>query len=267
MQLGDSESIMKPVERRDRIVFLVSNHGRVSVEFLADQLSTSRETVRRDLSALAEAGRIRKFHGGATAITGESEPAVEAHFHARMGESIAEKRLIATRAAALFKDHDVLFIDSGSTTVFFAEALVSHRSLTVITNSILIAQTVARGDASNTVFLLGGQYHEDLVENLGPMVVSQIAQFHARHLVLTIGSANAAGIFDFNIHEAEIARAMIERAEMVTVLADVSKFERSGIFKVCDLSRIDRIVLDKAPDPSLAFALNSAGVEVIVANS
>ncbi|HWH57107.1 MAG TPA: DeoR/GlpR family DNA-binding transcription regulator, partial [Terriglobales bacterium] len=146
---------MRPTDRRDVIVDLVREHERVTVDFLAHQLTTSCETIRRDLTELAARGLIRKFHGGATLpdLAGIGLKA-EGSFQARMQENLREKRAIGRRAAALFSPGDTLFIDTGTTTVIFAEELARLSRLTVITNSLSIAQTIARGEG-NRAFLLG----------------------------------------------------------------------------------------------------------------
>src|ERR1700722_18134623 len=112
---------MRPQERRERILELLrdSESGRLTVEELAERLKISQETARRDLAHLASGGLISKFHGGATL----PQPSGEGPFRIRMAESLREKRAIARAAAALFRPGDTLLIDTGSTTIFFAEEL------------------------------------------------------------------------------------------------------------------------------------------------
>ena len=110
---------MKPGIRRERIVDLVRERERVSVDDLAALLGSSRETIRRDLTELAGRGLIRKVHGGAMM----PEVPREGAFPARLSEAIREKRAVARAAAALFGAGDTLFIDTGTTTLLFAEEL------------------------------------------------------------------------------------------------------------------------------------------------
>lgn len=256
---------MRPTDRRDVIVDLVREHERVTVDFLAHQLTTSCETIRRDLTELAARGLIRKFHGGATLpdLAGIGLKA-EGSFQARMQENLREKRAIGRRAAALFSPGDTLFIDTGTTTVIFAEELARLSRLTVITNSLSIAQTIARGEG-NRAFLLGGEYSDDASENLGTLAVEQVSRFHATYAVLTVGAIEPDGILDYNLNEAEIARAMVAQARHVTVLADSAKFGRSALFQVCPLAVIDRLVVNGAPEGAMSEALRAAEVEMILA--
>jgi DeoR family glycerol-3-phosphate regulon repressor len=183
-----------------------------------------------------------------------------------MQEHLREKRAIARRAAALFSPGDALFIDTGTTTVVFAEELARLSRLTVISNSIAMVQTIVRGNSSNRAFLIGGRYRDEGGENLGTLAVEQITRFRAPHTVLTAGAIGADGIMDYDLSEAEVAIAMVAHTHTLTVLADSSKFSRTGLFPVCPLSEVDRIVANQAPQGPLAEHLQSAGVEVIVAS-
>lgn len=252
---------MKPSERRGLILDLVQERKDVSVEFLAQRFDASHETIRRDLSRLAADGSLRKYHGGAVLPEGHTEGA----FSVRLHEQPREKRAVARRAAALFGEGDSLFLDTGTTSLAFAQELAERSGLTVITNSLLITQCLARGPGTNRVFLIGGEYQADASENTGPLAVEQIGRFHPHDAVITVGAIGPKGIQDYSLEEAEIARAMIAIAKRVTVIADASKLGRDALFPVCGLERISRLVVSAPPETALAAQLAAAGVEVIVA--
>lgn len=165
----------------------------------------------------------------------------------------------------MFGSGDALFVDTGTTTLFFLEALAAKSGLTVITNSILGAQAMARGKGQNKIFILGGEYYSDASENLGALTIEQIGRFNAHHAVLTVGAITPEGILDFSLEEAEVARVMVQRAKSVTVVADGAKMDREALFKVCALEQISRLVISRPPQGALAEALALAKVEVIVA--
>lgn len=248
-------------DRHTKIVDIVAQKGRVSVEELARLHQVSHETIRRDLVSLDRSRLLRRFHGGAAALSADQE----GPFSLRMTDHVEEKRRIARRAAALFTAGDSLFIDTGSTTHVFAEELARVQGLTVITNCQRIAQAASRS-AGSEVLMIGGSYRAEARECLGPLAIEQIRRLHAAHCVLTIAGLDPEkGAMDFDIGEGEVARAMIERAESVTLLVDGSKFERRALMEVCGLDAIDRIVTDRAPPPALAAACRAAEVEVIIA--
>jgi DeoR family glycerol-3-phosphate regulon repressor len=251
---------MRPDRRREQILELLRACRRIGVDALADRLGVSRETIRRDLGALAARGLVRKLHGAAAL----PEPQGEGAFAARLAQHRAEKRAAARALARLLAPGDTLFVDTGTTTLILAEELGHRSGLVVITNGLAIAQRVARG-GGNRVFLVGGEYRDDAAENLGPLAVEQIGRFHAAHAVLTVGAIAPAAVTDYDLDEAAVARAMIARAGTVTVLADGSKLGRTAPFEVCPLAGLDRLVVDRAPEAALATALRAAGVEVILA--
>ncbi|MFB2551887.1 DeoR/GlpR family DNA-binding transcription regulator [Ensifer soli] len=256
---------MSPTDRWDRIVALLGQGGGMSVEALAEALAVSRETVRRDLARLDAAGRLRKIHGGARPLVAPATASnKEGPFAQRMMQNAEAKHRLARAAAALFARGDSLFIDTGSTTVAFAEALARIDGLVVVTNAPRIAATLS-ANASQSLFLIGGAYGADAGESLGPLALEQIGKFRARHVVLTVGALDAACIMDFDLQEAEVAKAMIERADRLTVLADHSKLDCRAVFEVAPLSALDTLVTDAPPPPAIAQALADAGVAVVVA--
>ncbi|AFT86112.1 DeoR family transcriptional regulator, glycerol-3-phosphate regulon repressor [Paraburkholderia phenoliruptrix BR3459a] len=237
--------------------------GKVTVDFLADHLGTSKETIRRDLTELSLRGQIRKYHGGAERL----DRATEGEFRARLHEQAEEKHAIGRLAASLFDRDDTLFVDTGTTTLAFAEELAARPSMTIVTNSLAITQTLARSPEKHRVFLIGGEYLEEASENVGPLAVEQIAQFTARDAVITVGAIDATGAMDYELREAEIARAMISQARRVTIIADDTKLNRTALFRVCQLNQIHRLVVNTYPEPHLAEALTNAGVEILVPSS
>jgi len=253
---------MKIKTRQGRIVDYIRKKEQASVEELAELLSISRETIRRDLTDLARSGKIHKVHGGATLprVCGEGT------FQQRMSEHSEAKAKIANVAAALFSAGETIFIDTGSTTLYLAEQLSEISGLTVVTNSAEIAKTISSGSSDNRVFLLGGEYNLDNRQTAGTMVAAQIRSFRAHHAVLTVGALDArTGAMDFDIEEAQVARAMVEQSASVIIVVDSSKFNQLASFEVCALSAIDQIVCDAAPSDDLVQALNRESVKLIVA--
>jgi DeoR/GlpR family transcriptional regulator of sugar metabolism len=255
--------MMNPEDRRTKIVTAVRVEGRVSVERLAQALSASRETIRRDLAELDRRGLVRKVHGGAAIIEPGGVDLHEGPLAARMAENLKAKRAIGREAVKLFSPGDSLFIDTGSTTLAFAEELASASGLTVITNSAAIAALAAKG-SENRVFLIGGEYRRGGQESVGEIATAQIGQFRATHAVLTVAAVSETGFMDHDLQEAQIARAMIHQAAQVTILADSTKMGKLGMFELGPLNMARRLVTDQVPH-NLALKLRSAEVETILA--
>jgi len=179
-----------------------------------------------------------------------------------MGRNVAAKRAIARAASALFCPGDSLLIDTGTTTLILAEELAQCRGLTVITNSAAIAALAAKGEDSS-VFLLGGAFRRGGQECVGELVLEQIRQFRVTHAVLTVGAVGRDGYMDYDLQEAQVARAMARQAADVTVLADAAKMEQRATFQVGPLGLARRLVSDAVP-AALAAALREAGVALVL---
>lgn len=251
---------MRPRDRRLKIMDIVRQQGRVSVNMLVAEFDSSPETIRRDLKKLSRSGKIQKIHGGAIlpGIQGEGP------FQQRMGEHVAAKRQIAKKASQLISPGDTVMIDTGSTTLIFAEEISQLENLTVVTNSVEVAKVIATSKSGPAVYLLGGVYHSDSRETLGPMVVSQLENFHAQHVVLTIGAISAtAGVMAFDMGEVAIGSAMLARASNAIMLADSSKFNRVAPFVIGALNKFNQLVCELAPDEILKAALLQDNVEIV----
>lgn len=251
---------LKVKVRQEKIIEQVRKNKQVTIEELSDQLGSSRETIRRDVSELAKQGHVQKVHGGAKI----PDHFGNGSFRDRMSTNTQAKTRIAEAAIKLFRPGETLFIVNGSTTLYFAEQLKKLSNLTIISNSGEIAKATYSKDSQNRVFLLGGEYDVTNNQTVGTMVASQIRTFRAHHAVLTVAALDdVTGAMDFSIDESQIARAMIERSQSVTILIDSSKFDKLASFEVCGFAKIDRIVCDVSPSGSLRTALETSDVEII----
>jgi len=261
---------MTPEERRKRIVAMVRRQGRATVEELARAFGQIAADPQRypnvdfvfpddinDPNSVLQAAKIN---------IRAAVPVGEGPFRVRMTEQAEEKARIAQAAVRLVAPGETLFIDTGSTTIYFAEELARVDNLTVFTNSTEIAHVIARAGNGSQAFVLGGLYNPDNRQTVGAVVLEQIRSLHARHAFLTVGAVNAKnGAMDFSLEETAIARAMLEQAETLVVLADSTKLGRAATFQVCGLERIHTLVTDGMPPAPLAAALAEARVDVVSA--
>lgn len=251
---------MSPKQRRIQIAELIARRGEASVERLAQDFGVSPETIRRDLARLALEGTVQKIHGGAR----QPRMRDEGSYGERMVRDTAAKITIAQKLARLIMPGETIFIDTGSTTLICAEALRAIPGLTVVTNSLRIAALLGKPEFKASVHLLGGIYSADNAETIGMHAIEQLGRFQADCAVLTVAALDArAGAMDADLYEAEIARAMIARADRVIVLAHGAKLGLRAAHRVCDLARIDTLVCDTRPEPAFVAALEAAVVELV----
>jgi DeoR/GlpR family transcriptional regulator of sugar metabolism len=249
---------LKPRLRQTRILDVVARDGEVTVESLAQVFDVSAETIRRDLSQLAGTGALQKVHGGARRLRLHAEGS----FQERMADNASEKRVIAEKLLSVIEPGDTVFMDTGSTTLIAAEALSRLPRLTVITNSLRIAQVMGRGDKSSRVFLLGGLLQQDNAETLGQMTVDDLGRFQADHAICSPAALDmGVGAMDADFDEAQVARAMCAAARHVIVLAHGAKLSRKAAFRICPLVDINLLITDRDPPDTVRAALEAAGVE------
>lgn len=250
---------MKPHERQPQIEAIIRREGEVSVDMLAARFDVSAETIRRDLGALAERGRVQKVHGGARRPFLISEPS----FGERQGTAAEAKAQIGRRLGQSISPGETLFIDTGSTTLAAADALASIPGLTIVTNSCRLAERLCLAGCDATIHLLGGRYGADNAQTTGGAVIDQIGLFRADRAVLTVAAFDpAVGAMDASPDEAQVARAMIRHARSLTILADGTKFGRQAAYAVCGTEEIDLVISDDRLDKAHKEALKHRGVDL-----
>lgn len=233
-------------QRYAHILEALAKNGSASVSDLASDLGISESTVRRDLEKLAEAGRLVKVHGGATALDAPSltrdVPVAE-----RSTLHVEEKRIIGARAAELVGPHDFVYLDAGSTVDMVLNFLTEKRA-TYATDCVSHAlKLAARGF---DVIVLGGHLKSATEALVGPDANAAITRYH-----FTLGFWGANGITvddgfttpDFN--EAEVKRLSMTQTIHRFVLADASKLDRTSTVTFASFGAAT-LVTSKLPEDS-----------------
>ncbi len=247
-------------QRHQYILSQVAKTGALSVAELVRDLNVSRETIRRDLNALAERGLIVTTHGGALS-SDRREPDVDVREAANAGA----KRAIGERAAQLVPDGASVIIDSGSTTNAVARALTDRHRLSVYTNDWRIALLLGRRNG-NRVTLLGGELSDIEDAVFGLDTIHQLSQYHADFSIVGAGGITPdAQLSDYSRMAAEVRGKMIDAGNIVVVVADSSKFGRVTPVRINGLERARCIVTEAAPERTLAKAITARGPEIVVA--
>ena len=228
-------------ERQGRILELLARDGKVMTHQLAELFGVSRETVRRDVLEMEERGSLTRVHGGAIPSNAEIGP--EPSFDVRRAADAKAKEAIAQAACGLVEPGMTLMIDTGTTTLAFARALLRCGDLRIITNSIEIARLTAASDCET--LLLGGRPHRDVPGTFGEMTLSEVDRFLADLAVISpVGLHPHRGATDYELHEAELARAMMRRAKSRVILCHSAKIGVESRVTICGLNEIDHLVTD-----------------------
>jgi DeoR/GlpR family transcriptional regulator of sugar metabolism len=248
-------------ERRQKILDLVSERGYISLAELAQSLSASESTIRRDLDYWGQHGVLRRTHGGAM-LQGENNHGLPA-LEERAARELEEKRAIARVAAARIRDGDAVLLDGGTTTLEVARLLVG-RALQVVTNSLPIANLFASSRETDLV-ILGGYVFPRTGVALGPLTVRMMDEIHVQQTIMSTGGITAKGLFNSNMLLVETERQMMRCADEVVVVADHTKIGKQALAFLCELPAIDTLIVDGQATPEQRQLIESAGVRLLVA--
>jgi DeoR/GlpR family transcriptional regulator of sugar metabolism len=251
-------------QRQAAILERVRLHGGVRVSDLVAEFSVSDMTIRRDLESLADQGLVAKVHGGATVVRpGSTE---EPGFAAKSVRHRAEKTAIASRAAELVHPGMAVALSAGTTTAELALRLSSVPELTVVTNSIPVADVFYRSGRSDQTVVLTGGVRTPSDALVGPVAVAAIRTFHLDLLFLGVhGISERAGFTTPNLMEAETDRALVAAAEKLVVLADNSKWDLLGISTIAALPEAHVVITDTGLAAPAQATLREAVGELILA--
>ncbi len=251
-------------QRRSLILEEVRRSGGVRVSDLTQMLSVSDMTVRRDLDVLAREGLLEKVHGGAT--VGGHLSTEEPGFEAKAHRELREKDLIASFAAGLIQPGSAIALSAGTTTYALAHHLPGIAGLTVVTNSIRIAEVLwASGRSDPTVVVTGGiRTPSDAL--VGPIALNAVRSLHFDAVFMGVhGMAERTGFTTPNLTESEVNRALVAAARRLVVLADHTKWGEIGLSTFASLEEADVLVSDDAlPDDARNVLSDTVGELVVV---
>jgi DeoR family transcriptional regulator of aga operon/DeoR family fructose operon transcriptional repressor len=248
-------------ERRQEILRLLSTEGRVSVGDLSQGFNVSEVTIRADLQALAERELVVRTYGGAVA----ANPGLQVLSLAlRRQQQVQEKSQIGATAAGLVNHGDAIILDASSTALSIAQNLKNHRYVTIITNSIAVAQEML--DAPGvTVVVIGGTLRRETASLLGPEGVAAVHRFNVeKGFFGAHGLTPDEGLTDVSADEADMKRPMLARCRQVIAVIDATKWGRVGVASFATLGQINRVITDlHAPEAQVA-AVRQHGVDVLL---
>lgn len=247
-------------ERQQEIVRLARANGRVDVATLADTLTVTAETIRRDLTSLERAGVLRRVHGGAIPVERIGfEPALET----RDAVLIDEKERIAKAALAEVPEEGAIILDAGTTTARLAQALPVDRELTVVVNSPVIA-TILGTRANINVLLIGGRLRGKTLATVDDWALRPLADMYVDVAFMgTNGMSVERGLTTPDPAEAAVKRAMIGAARRTVLLADHTKIGNDYLARFGTLSDLDLLVTDAGLDNELVADVEATGLRVV----
>ena len=246
--------------RHDEILKTLSRLRSVSVQELTERTGVSEVTIRKDLTTLEEMGLVVRTHGGAQLA---EDVTVLRDLESRSSDHVAEKQLIAVRAARLVSDGDTIYLDSGSTCALLARQ-ISGMNLRVVTNSVPVINALvnARGIS---LFSIGGSYRREAGSFLGPLALDNVKNFQIQTCFVGATGISGRGVFSSqNILESQLKNQVLQSSQRRIVLADTSKFNTTAFSVFARTGDVDVIIAEH--DFAQAASLRKLGIEVLLAN-
>lgn len=247
-------------ERRQAILKQVDQEGRVTVVDLSQQLGVSEVTIRADLQALAKRQLVIRTHGGAIPANGMYDLALAL----RRQKQVQEKSRIGAAGAALVADGDAIFLDSSSTALAIVQHLKAHRHLTIMTNSLAIAQEL-HDTPGIRVVMPGGTLQRETASLIGVDGLDVLRQFNIQKGFFGAHGINLPeGLTDVSADQAEVKRPLVTMCRQTIAVLDATKWGRVGLASFAQPEQIHTIITDGLAPLTLVEAVRAAGIEVIV---
>ena len=235
---------MLSVTRRSIIKEILLEENSVSVSRLAEKFDVTEETIRRDLKALESDGFLKRTYGGAFV---ENNVQMDAPTFVRKTINIKEKNIIAKKASELINAGDSVFIDF-STTASFLSRHIANKEITVLTNSLFVANTLS--DAPNIeLIVIGGIYNKNCNAFLGNTAIETIEKYYVDKVFMSCRFLSIEnGITDYNERYAAFHSNILKRGKEIFLLADHNKFNKTSFIKISNIDDVDTIITDEPLD-------------------
>lgn len=249
--------------RQTDILEITRSEGKVTVEDLAERFGVTVQTIRRDLTELADAGRLQRVHGGAIQPSGTTNIGYEDR---RILNQVT-KRNIAQACAKQIPDGASLFLNIGTSTEAVAQELLSRHRLLVVTNNMNVAQILA-ANPDCQVIVTGGTLRRSDGGLVGNLASKTIRQFKFDIAVIGCSALDQDGdLLDFDFQEVEVSQAIIAQSRRCFLVADHSKFQRTAPARIASLDEIDVFFTDRPLTPKLEARCREWNTEVIQTGS
>jgi len=251
---------MSQAFRHPEILEIIRRDGKVTVDGLAEHFGVTLQTIRRDLTELAEMGQIERVHGGAILASGTHNIGYEE----RRSLNLEAKAAIARACAARIPDNASIFLNIGTSTEAVARELMRHRNLLVVTNNMNVANILA-ANSDCEIVVTGGSLRRSDGGLVGKLASETIQQFKFDMAVVGCSAIDREGdMLDFDIQEVGVSQAILAQSRRTLLVADHSKFQRSAPARIASLSAIDRFFTDAPLPEGLAAACEEWGTGVEV---
>ncbi len=253
--------------REEQIMKALLRRGTISIADLVEEFEMSAPSIRRDLAKLEERGLVRRTHGGVTLV----EPMLyepfrhDTSYQARELRFAAEKRRIGFAAAELVTEGETVGITAGTTTTQIGRALRHRRNISVVTNALNIGMELCNQTAIRTTLTGGLLAWQWTFAMAGSGAIESIRDIYFSKLFLSAtGFDLKRGVTTLEPEEGAVARAMVQHATEVIVVADSSKCGLASPSRICEATDVTLLITDKGLSQKYCSDFEAAGIKVLL---
>jgi len=249
--------------RKPEILAIARREGKVTVDGLVEVLGVTPQTIRKDLTELADDGQLERVHGGAVLPS----KTVNIGYRDRAQLNQSAKVDIARACAAAIPNDCAIFLNIGTTTEAVAAELLDHQGLLVVTNNLNIAMILSANETIDVV-VTGGNLRRSDGGLIGDLAKETIAQFRFDMAIIGCSALSADGaLLDYDLQEVGVSKAIIRRSREVCLVADASKFDRKAPIEVANVEQLSTVFMDRPPPEAFAQACRGAETRLVVTSS
>jgi DeoR family galactitol utilization operon repressor len=243
--------------REKQILQHLTEDPSISVQELSKHLGVSVVTIRTDLKNLAARGVVTRTHGGAL-------PAFHKNILDRQAVRGEEKNRIARAAADMVQDGDTIMIVAGTTTALIPKYLLGKGHIHIVTDSTLLFPAV-RANPALSLTVTGGEFRTSSESFIGPLAIETVQRFNVKLAFISAdGFSLERGLTTQLVEGGEMVKAMAAHADKSVLLADSSKYGRSGFVTIMPLKAVDALITDTEFNQATADLLREEGIEVLL---
>lgn len=249
---------MIKTERMEQIQDYIFLHQTVSLDELVKVFDVSKNTIRRDIQQLVERGKIKKVYGGVAV-----NHATLKSFDERQTKNQLEKMSIAKAAADFVQEGDIIYIDSGTTTLEMVEFL-KDKQVTIITNNLDFIFKSFPYENLN-VISTGGVFDRRTKSFVSLKNMDLLKSYNInKAFMASTGITIENGVTHSSPHESEIKQAVVQKSTEIYLLIDSVKFGRYALMTYCDLDNVNCIITDKSPGKDYQEFSKKHGIKLVV---
>lgn len=237
----------------------------VTITELSQHFNVSINTIRRDLKILKAEKKIDTVYGGAKTLDlSSSESDLLQTYAERNVKNSVQKNIVARYAANFVNENDIIFIDTGTSTVPLIRYLSSLQHITVVTNSVYVLYSCIEFPHITTIGLPGILKHKT-ASLVGEQCEKMLKLYNINKAFMACTGFTLEGANNSSLEEYTIKKTVLDKSSKKYLLIDHSKFDTSSLLTFAAPEDFDTIITDQSPSEKYTSYFTSHKIELIIA--